>query len=429
MTSEVNVMHEFTPSFKNLNFKYPTKEYVHNSTMNMFDYYADKKKKAFFMLDYFSGKIGKDEEMNIMFENGEYATQSQIEERKKQYAKYIENSNIYKMVISFPEGYLEENVDIKEFEKALAKDIIPMFLKKCGFLDMDKMSYQFSLHTNTDNLHFHLSFAEKEPNYKRFSKDKELQYRFAGELSQEELTFLKNEIQHYIKKEKIYTPLLIETNKELDNLKKYFNPKDRNFLLNNKEDILLEDKIVSLGKLLDEKNLIKNNKLKFNSIKDKEIKQLTKEIKNYLFKSNNAEFNLDYKEFKESLEKINQYFIDISKNNHTEIVDTSLIDRKEKYFDNYVLNAIVNHASYRYKNPKISEEEMIQNIVYQNYRRNKNQSRSTILMNCLSSLSNKNKFKNHYRIKQAVKNINDELEDAEKEFDKLFKIDEKDAYL
>ena len=408
MTSEVNVMHEFTPSFKNLNFKYPTKEYVHNSTMNMFDYYADKKKKAFFMLDYFSGKIGKDEEMNIMFENGEYATQSQIEERKKQYAKYIENSNIYKMVISFPEEYLEENVDIKEFEKALAKDIIPMFLKKCGFLDMNKMSYQFSLHTNTDNLHFHLSFAEKEPNYKRFSKDKELQYRFAGELSQEELTFLKNEIQHYIKKEKIYTPLLIETNKELDNLKKYFNPKDRNFLLNNKEDILLEDKIVSLGKLLDEKNLIKNNKLKFNSIKDKEIKQLTKEIKNYLFKSNNAEFNLDYKEFKESLEKINQYFIDISKNNHAEIVDTSLINRKEKYFDNYVLNAIVNHANYRYKNPKISEEEMIQNIVFQNYRRNKNQSRSTILMNCLSSLSNKNRFKNRYNINQAVKNINDE---------------------
>ena len=40
MTSEVNVMHEFTPSFKNLNFKYPTKEYVHNSTMNMFDYFG-----------------------------------------------------------------------------------------------------------------------------------------------------------------------------------------------------------------------------------------------------------------------------------------------------------------------------------------------------------------------------------------------------
>ena len=50
-------------------------------------------------------------------------------------------------------------------------------------------------------------------------------------------------------------------------------------------------------------------------------------------------------------------------------------------------------------------------------------------MNCLSSLSNREKYKNRYRINQTVKNINDELEDAEKEFDELFKIDEKDAYL
>ena len=35
------------------------------------------------MLDYFSGKIGKDKEMNIMFEKGEYATKDEIEKRKK----------------------------------------------------------------------------------------------------------------------------------------------------------------------------------------------------------------------------------------------------------------------------------------------------------------------------------------------------------
>ena len=163
------------------------------------------------------------------------------------------------------------------------------------------MFYQLALHTDTDNLHFHFSFMEKEPNY-IYHKNK-IGYRRSGELSQNEIDILKSQVVHTIEKEKIYTPLLIETNKELDNLKKYFNPKDRNFLLNNKEDVLLEDKIVSLGKLLDEKNLIKNNKIKFNSIKDKEIKQLTKEIKNYLFKSNNEEFKLDYKEFKESLEK------------------------------------------------------------------------------------------------------------------------------
>ena len=118
MTSpKVVVMNKYTPSYKNLNFQYSTKQSVYNSTMNMFDYYADVKKKAFFMLDYFSGKIGKDKEMNIMFENGEYATKDEIEKRKKQYEKYIENSNIYKLVISFHEGFLEEDADIKKLEK------------------------------------------------------------------------------------------------------------------------------------------------------------------------------------------------------------------------------------------------------------------------------------------------------------------------
>ncbi len=137
---KVVVVNMFTPSFKNLNYKYPTKDKIQSSTMNMFDYYADNKKKAFFMLDYFQGKFGKDKEMNIMFENGEYATKDEIEKRKKQYEKYIENSNIEKLVISFPEGYLEENVDIKKFEKDMAKHIIPMFLKKCGYKDINKMS-------------------------------------------------------------------------------------------------------------------------------------------------------------------------------------------------------------------------------------------------------------------------------------------------
>ena len=428
MTSspEVNIMNKYTPSYRNLNIKYPTKQSVHNSTMNMFDYFSDVKKKAFYMLDYFSGKIGKDEEMNIMFENGEYATKDEIEKRKKQYTKYIENSNIYKLVISFPEGYLEENVDIKKFEKSLAKEIIPMFLKKCGFQDMNKMSYQFSLHTNTDNLHFHLSFAEKAPNYKRFSRDKELSYRFNGELTQEELAFFKNEIQHYIKKEKVYTPLLIKTNEEIEELKKYFNPKDKNYLLNNRDDLILEDKIIKLGKLLEEKNLSKEHKIKFNSIKDKEIKKLTKDIKKQIFSKDNTEVKVDYDKFKSTLNEINNYFKDLSKNNHIDITDNSLIERKEKYLDNYVLNAIVNHANYRTRAKNISENEIIQNIVLNNYRKDKKQSRFHILNNYLSSLSGGIRFKNKHQINQAVKNINDELEEAEKEFDKLFKSDDKE---
>ena len=420
MTSpKVVVMNKYTPSYNNLNFHYKTKEAVHNSTMNMFDYYADNKKKAFFMLDYFSGKIGKDKEMNIMFENGEYATKDQIEQRKKQYEKYIENSNIYKLVISFPEGFLEENVDIKTFEKKLAKEIIPQFLKKCGFVDIKKMSYQFSLHTNTKHLHFHLSFAEKQPNYKSYGK---IDYRNKGKLTKEELRYFKDLIIHSINREKVYTPLLKETNKNIEELKKYFSPKDKNFLLNNKDDILLEEKILRLGELLN-KYRDSNQKIKFNSIKDKEIIALTKDIKKYIFSKDNNEFKELHNEFKNNLNSINNYFKSIAESNHSDTVNDSLIKNKQKYLDNYILNAIVNHANYKYKNPKFTEDELLREVIHKEYKKNRSMSKYDIVRNILSNTSNSLKFKNKYQIRQAVRNINDELEEAQKDFDKLFQVD------
>ena len=420
MTSpKVVVMNKYTPSYKNLNFHYSTKEAVHSSTMNMFDYYADNKKKAFFMLDYFSGKIGKDKEMNIMFEDGKYATKEQIEQRKKQYENYIENSNIYKLVISFPEGFLEENVDIKLFEKKLAKEIIPQFLKKCGFVDIKKMSYQFSLHTNTKHLHFHLSFAEKKPNFKSYGK---IDYRKKGKLTKEELRYFKDLIIHSINREKIYTPLLKETNQHIEELKKYFSPKDKNFLLNNKEDIILEEKILKLGELLD-KYRNNNQKIKFNSIKDKEVISLTKDIKKYIFNKDNVEFKELHAEFKNNLNNINNYFKNIAESNHSDTVDNSLIRNKQNYLNNYILNAIVNHANYKYKHQKFTENELLRELVHKEYKKNKSMSKYDIVRNFLSNTSNNLKYKNRYQIRQAVKNINDELEEAQREFEKLFKTE------
>ena len=420
MTSpKVVVMNKYTPSYKNLNFHYSTKEAVHSSTMNMFDYYADNKKKAFFMLDYFSGKIGKDKEMNIMFEDGKYATKEQIEQRKKQYENYIENSNIYKLVISFPEGFLEENVDIKLFEKKLAKEIIPQFLKKCGFVDIKKMSYQFSLHTNTKHLHFHLSFAEKKPNFKSYGK---IDYRKKGKLTKEELRYFKDLIIHSINREKIYTPLLKETNQNIEELKKYFSPKDKNFLLNNKEDIILEEKILKLGELLD-KYRNNNQKIKFNSIKDKEVISLTKDIKKYIFNKDNVEFKELHEEFKNNLNNINNYFKNIAESNHSDTVDNSLIKNKQNYLNNYILNAIVNHANYKYKHQKFTENELLRELIHKEYKKNKSMSKYDIVRNFLSNTSNNLKYKNRYQIRQAVKNINDELEEAQREFEKLFKTE------
>ena len=339
--------------------------------------------------------------------------------RKKQYEKYVENSNVYKLIISFPEGFLEQSVDIPKFEKKMAKEIIPVFLKKCGFVDIKKMSYQFALHTNTDNLHFHLSFAEKQPNYKSHGK---IGYRKKGKLTQEELRYFKNLVLHNINREKILTPLIKETNKEIEELKKYFNPKEKNFLLNDKDDILLEEKIYKLGSLLD-KYHNSNKKIKFYSIKDKEIVDLTKEIKRNIFIKKDSSFRKEYKLFKDTLYQINDYFKNLSEENNLNLIDKTLSINKEKYLDNYILNAIVNHANSKYKNRDIKEEELLQSIVYKEYKKMRTRTKHNILTNFLSNVNNSLKFSNQYQIKQAVRDINDELEEAEKEFDKLFKVD------
>lgn len=53
----------------------------------------------------------------------------------------------------------------------------------------------------------------------------------------------------------------------------------------------------------------------------------------------------------------------------------------------------------------------------------KKRTRYDILSSFLSSKNKSNQFKNKYQVRQAVKNINYELEEAEKEFEKLFKAD------
>jgi hypothetical protein len=391
----------------------------------MFDYYTNEEKRAMSMFDYYTGKLTKEDTMNLVIENGKFATESEVEKRKKLAVKYLENSNLWQGVLSFNNDYLNENIDIHKLEQELATNILPKFFKRCGFKEQNKMFYQLALHTDTDNLHFHFSFMEKEPNYE-YSKNK-IGYRRTGELTQQEIDFLKAQVIHTIEKEKIYTPLLIETNKEIEELKKYFSPKEKNYLLRNKKDLILEEKILRLGQLLYNDRLGKDTKIKYGSIKNKEIIDLTKDIKNYLFSKSNDNFKLEYNNFKESLNKINDYFYKINEDNNIKNikVDTTAIDNKNKYVDNYIYNAIVNHAQYNYKKEsknisKIKENDIIQEIILKHYLNNKKQTGKDILKNYLSNSSSKQKFKHKQDIENAIKNINDEMEEAQNEFSKLF---------
>ena len=378
-------------------------------TNNLLTYFSDEKKKALNLVNYFTGEIGKEEKINLILENGNYATKDELNKRSKQLVNYIENANLYRCVVSFKKGYLEENISYEKLEQEFIKNVVPSFLRRLGFKDIKKMNYQASLHLNTDNPHFHLAFIEKEPNYKYKQK---IGYRRMLLFDNKDINYLKNMMIHTIEKEKYYTPLLIQTNKEIDELKTYFKPTEKNFILKDKTNIILETKITELGKLLVEKEYNRNNKIKYNSIKYKEIKKLTNEIKKEIFKK--EELKQKKEELNLTLNNIERYFSEIARSNNinTKELKSNIVKTKIKYIDNYILNSIINHANYKINNNKI-----IETIVLREYKKNKI-TKYDIVKNYLTNKNNK--FINKNQIEKAIKNINDELEEAKEEFKKLF---------
>lgn len=417
------------------------KKYKLNDVGNMIDYFSDIKKKTVGMFEYYMGHT-RNEKCNLVLENGKYATKKDIKKLKLNYKNYIENSNLWKGIISFKKEYLDNNIDIKTLEQKMAKEILPKFFKYCGFKDINKMSYVFSVHTNRKHQpHVHFAFIEKSPNF--LYCDKKINYRRKGKITTDEQNYLKRLIELVIEREKYYTPLLKKTNEDIDYLKSYFDPKEKNFALKNVNEIYVEEDILKLGELLKEYRNINNqksDKIKYNSIKDnelgKQIKFLTKAIKKYLFNDETSILYNCKENINKDLEKLNDYFDKLnSENNIDELIkNNSIINKKQEYIDNYIYNAIVNHSLYKYNyismvvkakydKQNISIEDLIQEIAYQNGIKNKfndKQRKRLVLDNYFKGNNIISKFPNKYQMEKALKNINYEMEKASQEFSKLF---------
>lgn len=413
---------------------------------DMVDYFSNEKKKTVGMFEYYMGHTRK-ENYNLILEDGSNATKKDIARIKTEYKKYIENSNLWKGILSFKREYLDENIDIKTLEQKIATEVIPQFLKYCGFKDIKNMSYVFSIHTNRKHQpHIHFAFIEKKPNF--ICANNKLGYRRKGKISIDEQNYLKRLVELAIEREKYYTPLLKKTNEDIDYLKSYFNPKERNFTLRNVNEIYIEEDILKLGELIKqyrEQNNQTSKKVKYNSIKNnelgKEIKSLTKEIKKYLFNDDTSILYASRKDINKDLENLNNYFDELNKNNNIEELtsDNSIVNKKEEYIDNYIYNSIVNHSLYKYEHismivknknniDKITIDDLIQEVAYQNSKRNKyndKQRRKLVLDNYFKGNSSISKFPSKHQMEKALKNINYEMEKASQEFSKLFNYDDK----
>ena len=413
---------------------------------DMVDYFSNEKKKTVGMFEYYMGHTRK-ENYNLILEDGSNATKKDIARIKTEYKKYIENSNLWKGILSFKREYLDENIDIKTLEQKIAKEVMPQFLKYCGFKDIKNMSYVFSIHTNRKHQpHIHFAFIEKKPNF--ICANNKLGYRRKGKISIDEQNYLKRLVELVIEREKYYTPLLKKTNEDIDYLKSYFNPKERNFTLRNVNEIYIEEDILKLGELIKqyrEQTNPTSKKVKYNSIKNnelgKEIKSLTKEIKKYLFNDDTSILYASRKDINKDLENLNNYFDELNKNNNIEELtsDNSIVNKKEEYIDNYIYNSIVNHSLYKYEHismivknknniDKITIDDLIQEVAYQNSKRNKyndKQRRKLVLDNYFKGNSSISKFPSKHQMEKALKNINYEMEKASQEFSKLFNYDDK----
>ena len=403
---------------------------------NMIDYYADKNKEVVGMIDYYMGSK-QDNKLNLIMENGKYATSKDVEKIKKQFIKANENSNLWKGVISFDNEWLNQTVTIKELENVMAKEVIPKFLKKCGFVDMKKMRYCFSIHGNTNHLHIHLAFTELKPNY--MNRDGKINYRRLGMITKDEREYLLNQTVISLERKSIMNPLITTLNKDVEELKKYFNSNDKNFILKDIKNIKMEEKIIRLGYLI---NMYRDGnigkKVKYGSIKDNEIgmeiKNLTNEVKKYLFNDRSSILYKEKSKVDNDLKKLNNYYLKINEQNHFEknLKENKLVITKEKYVDSFISNAIVNHAMFRTnkiyntlktKNTesKITLDDLLQELSFEQYQKYKTKNlKLMILKNNLSGNTNYQKFIISNNVMRTVKNLNDEMEEYAKEFHNLF---------
>ena len=89
----------FTFAFNNPDSKYTNHAKSIKRVQDMYDYYTNEEKRAMSMYDYYTGKLTKEKTMNLVMENGKFASEAEVERRKKLSVKYLENSNLWQGVL------------------------------------------------------------------------------------------------------------------------------------------------------------------------------------------------------------------------------------------------------------------------------------------------------------------------------------------
>ena len=91
-----------------------------------FHYSRNEEKSKISMFEYFTGAKKSDSimeenkmkrEQMMMLSNGKFATDEDTIKMQKYWSKYLINSNVHQMVLSFNNDYINENIEIEKLQK------------------------------------------------------------------------------------------------------------------------------------------------------------------------------------------------------------------------------------------------------------------------------------------------------------------------
>lgn len=411
-----------------------------------YEYSRDEKKAYCSMFEYYLGSKKDKEIMDrnkmyreemAMLKDGTYIKDNQVQSMQKSWANYLENSNVQLAVLSLNQDYVDKNINIKKLQTEVATTILPKLFNYCGYDKPEKnLEWIVSLHCDrVNNYHFHIAWIEKRKSYKL--KSNKLEYRRKLHLTTDENNFFKRQVGLSIERSKLYRPALIKLNKELKELQNYFDPKDINFTLKNISDLDLEEDIIRLGYLLNKIRNTNKKYIKYGSLPrsgiGKDIRSLTKEIKNKIF-DNNKELQLSRQKVNESIKKLNSIFLSIDKRNNISNVgfekafNNKIIKEKIKKSNNYILNAIVNNALYTYNNKiytnKIKLEDIINEMalsIYKNDYKGKYKGyQKPIRLQILNNHFKYGIYQNKSKITNALNRLSKEAEKSAEKFYEMF---------
>ena len=81
-------------------------------------------------IDYYNGNINHKERFRLMLPNGEYATNEQEENIKKEmFQNWKNGANIYQGIISFNNDYIDERISLEDLHKKIETEVLPRYLK------------------------------------------------------------------------------------------------------------------------------------------------------------------------------------------------------------------------------------------------------------------------------------------------------------